>query len=57
VLLSAGASVIARSPADYVLYVHYRDRVRAALPAERARALRAEGREMPIDEAVALALA
>jgi predicted ATPase/class 3 adenylate cyclase len=57
VLLSAGATWVSRSPADYLLYRRYRDRVRAALPAERARALRAEGREMPIDEAVALALA
>jgi len=57
VLLSAGATWTFRSPADYLLYTHYRDRVRAALPAERAHSLRAEGRAMPIDDAVALALA
>jgi predicted ATPase/DNA-binding SARP family transcriptional activator len=38
------------------LYFHFRDRVRTALGPELSRTLRAEGRAMPIDEAVAAAL-
>jgi predicted ATPase/class 3 adenylate cyclase len=55
-LISAGSSVIARSPADYLIYNHYRDRIRAALPRDEARVLRAQGRAMPIEDAAALAL-
>jgi predicted ATPase/class 3 adenylate cyclase len=56
-LFGAARLQIASTPADWILYMTYRDRVRAALAPDRARQLRDEGRAMPTDEAVALALA
>jgi predicted ATPase len=55
-LVAAGASTISRTPADYLVYLHYRDRIRAELPSDDAHRLRAEGRSLPIQEAVELAL-
>jgi predicted ATPase/DNA-binding SARP family transcriptional activator len=55
-LLAAGAPAFRRTPADALLYVTYRDRVRDALGAERARQLKDEGRAMTLDDAMKLAL-
>lgn len=56
-LLSAGSAGMSRTPADSILYVTFRDRARAQLGTDHARACRDDGRAMTIDEAFALALA
>jgi hypothetical protein len=55
-LFGAARLQIASTPADWVLYLTYRDQVRSELGPERARQLRDEGRAMSTDQAVALAL-
>jgi hypothetical protein len=55
-LLAAGAAGLRRFPGTYLLYKEFRDRARAALGPDRARRLRAEGRQLPLEEAVARAL-
>lgn len=55
-LLAAGERSIYRSPSQGHLYFHFRDRIRAALGRDRSRALRDEGRAMPLPEALAAAL-
>jgi hypothetical protein len=55
-LLGAGSQAVYRDPANSLLYFTYRDKARDALGPERARACRAEGRAMPLDDAVELAL-
>jgi len=55
-LLAAGPMAVYRDPANSLLYFTYRDKARAVLGPARARALRAEGRAMPLDDAVRCAL-
>jgi predicted ATPase len=45
------------TPGDYVLYLHYRDLLRAALGPEEARRARDEGERLTLDEALGLAFA
>jgi predicted ATPase/class 3 adenylate cyclase len=56
-LLGASGQGFRRSPDAYLLYRTFRDRVREHLEIDRARRCRDEGRQMPRDDAVALALA
>jgi predicted ATPase/class 3 adenylate cyclase len=49
------APFLFRSPAIATLHLHFRDRARSELGPERARELRAEGRALSHDEALALA--
>ena len=51
-LLAAGAAGLARFPGTYLLYKEFRDRARAALGPDRARELRAEGQQLPLEVAV-----
>jgi predicted ATPase/DNA-binding SARP family transcriptional activator len=53
-LFGAGAPALRRTPSDGLLYITYRDRVRALLGSDRARALRDEGRSMTLDDALSL---
>lgn len=55
-LLAAGAAGLARFPGTYLLYKEFRDRARAALGPDCARELRAQGQQLPLEEAVALAV-
>jgi hypothetical protein len=55
-LLAASREGIRRSAIAYLGYRTFRDRARAALGPTRARTLREEGRRLPLQDAVALAL-
>lgn len=55
-LLAAGERSVYRNPSLAHLHQHFRRRIRAALGPERSRTLRAEGRAMPIADALAAVL-
>jgi hypothetical protein len=55
-LLGASGEGFRRSPVAYLVYLTFRNRARAALGPTRARTLRDEGRRMPLQDAVKLAL-
>jgi predicted ATPase len=55
-LLAASREGPRRSPWAYLVYLTFRDRARAALGPARARTLRDEGRRMPLQDALKLAL-
>jgi predicted ATPase/class 3 adenylate cyclase len=55
-LLGASREGFHQSPVAYLVYLTFRDRARAALGSARARTLRDEGRRMPLQAAVKLAL-
>ncbi len=55
-LLAASREGFRRSAWAYLVYLTFRDRARAALGPTRARTLRDEGRRMPLQDALKLAL-
>ena len=55
-LLAASTPAIDRTPADALLYWTFRDRARGVLGHERSQKLRAAGRALSIDEALAITL-
>jgi len=55
-LLAASREGTRRSSFAYMVYLTFRDRARAALGPARVRTLRDEGRRMPLEDAVKLAL-